>query len=320
MNIKKIISILLAGALVAGSAMALSSCGGDKKDETSSTTEATTEAETTAEKKTEKSDSPAYQELVDMGITNIDSLGINPVITHADEKAGFQLEAPKKGDEIAVIHTSEGDIKLRLFPEYAPKAVENFKKLAQDGKYDNNIFHRVIKDFMIQGGDYENMNGTGGTSSFGSAFEDEFCDKLFNLRGSIAMANSGADTNGSQFFINQNKSADIDASESMWTQVKNAIEQSGNTSDVLQMAINQFGYNSFFAADIVPDDVRKLYKKTGGNPGLDGQFNAVDRGHTVFGQVFEGMDVVDKIAAVKTESDKPVKDVTIKNIEITEYK
>ena len=98
---------------------------------------------------------------------------------------------PKDGEQIAILHTSMGDITWRFFPENAPKAVENFITLAKDGKYDNTIFHRVWDDFMVQGGDYEKHDGTGGTSAFGSAFEDEFCDTLYNIRGSVAMANSG---------------------------------------------------------------------------------------------------------------------------------
>lgn len=115
---------------------------------------------------------------------------------------GYQLDMPQKGEEIAIMHTSMGDISIRFFPEAAPKAVENFKTHAKDGYYDGLTFHRVINDFMIQGGD-PNGDGTGGDSIWGEPFEDEFSDTLFNIRGSLSMANSGPDTNGSQFFINQ---------------------------------------------------------------------------------------------------------------------
>ncbi|PWM07452.1 MAG: hypothetical protein DBX98_02925, partial [Clostridiales bacterium] len=84
-----------------------------------------------------------------------------------------QLDQPEKGEEIAVIHTSMGDIKVKFFPDEAPKAVENFKTLAKDGYYDGITFHRVINDFMIQGGD-PTGTGTGGESIYGGAFEDEF--------------------------------------------------------------------------------------------------------------------------------------------------
>ena len=96
----------------------------------------------------------------------------------------------------ATMKTSEGDIVLELFDEDAPKTVSNFKKLASDGFYDGLIFHRVIDDFMIQGGCPEGT-GTGGP---GYTFEDEFNDNKV-VRGAVAMANAGPNTNGSQFFI-----------------------------------------------------------------------------------------------------------------------
>ena len=96
----------------------------------------------------------------------------------------------------ATLHTSEGAIELELYPEDAPKTVENFVKLARDGFYDGVIFHRVIPDFMIQGGD-PTGTGTGGP---GYQFEDELNEHRV-VRGAFAMANAGPNTNGSQFFI-----------------------------------------------------------------------------------------------------------------------
>jgi cyclophilin family peptidyl-prolyl cis-trans isomerase len=96
----------------------------------------------------------------------------------------------------AVMHTNHGDITIELFDEDAPKTVENFKKLAGDNFYNGVIFHRVIKDFMIQGGD-PTGTGRGGP---GYTFEDEFNDNKI-VRGALAMANAGPNTNGSQFFI-----------------------------------------------------------------------------------------------------------------------
>jgi peptidyl-prolyl cis-trans isomerase B (cyclophilin B) len=96
----------------------------------------------------------------------------------------------------ATLHTNAGPIAVTFFDDDAPKTVENFRKLAGDGFYDGLIFHRVIKDFMIQGGDPEGT-GTGGP---GYTFEDEFNDHKV-VRGALAMANAGPDTNGSQFFI-----------------------------------------------------------------------------------------------------------------------
>jgi cyclophilin family peptidyl-prolyl cis-trans isomerase len=96
----------------------------------------------------------------------------------------------------ATVHTSEGAIEVELYPDAAPKTVENFEKLARDGFYEGVIFHRVIPDFMIQGGD-PTGTGMGGP---GYEFEDEFNDHRV-VRGALAMANAGPNTNGSQFFI-----------------------------------------------------------------------------------------------------------------------
>ena len=239
-----------------------------------------------------------------------------------EHEAGYQLESPDVGEEIAIMHTNMGDISMKFFPEAAPKTVENFVTHAQNGYYDGLTFHRVINDFMIQGGD-PSGNGTGGESVSGGKFEDEFSNKLFNIRGSVAMANSGADTNGSQFFINQSKDANFEMNELNWKQTYQAIcqAQSQGQLDAFLM-MNGSSYIRFYNTDIVPDDVKKLYEKVGGNPTLDGAFNALDRGHTVFAQVFSGMDVVDKIAAVETDplTNKPVKDVIIDSIEIIAFK
>lgn len=198
-----------------------------------------------------------------------------------------QLQAPKQGEEIAIIKTNHGDIKIRLFLEVAPKTVENFVTHAKNGYYDGVIFHRVIKDFMIQGGD-PTGTGRGGESIWGSPFEDEFSPEYHNLRGALSMANSGPNTNGSQFFIVQAKQID----PSLMEQMTSIGEEGGFSKAVV---------NS--------------YKKIGGTPWLD--FS-----HTVFGQVFEGMDVVDEIAEqeVDPKDNKPVEEIKIDTIEIVEYK
>ena len=320
MNLKKIISAVLAAAVITSSAVAMTACG-DKKTDTKSTSSAATTSAAS-----DKSVSPAVDDLKKSGI-DLSKCDLNPQITYAEnEKYGFQLDKPQKGEDIAVIHTTKGDITLRLFAQYAPKTVENFINLAKDGKYNDVIFHRVIDNFMIQTGDYENQNGTGGTSSFGSAFEDEFCDKLNNIRGSVAMANSGQDTNGSQFFINQNpvdnfkKNGGFEQMKKNWESVKSQIKQYATDSATIPQILKYFG-TSCYDADVVPEQIQALYNENGGNPSLDGAYNAGDAGHTVFGQVIDGMKVVDKIAAAKTdESDKPKKDIKIKSIEIKEYK
>ena len=192
-----------------------------------------------------------------------------------------QLE--RKDGIKATIKTNRGDMSFVLFPDIAPKAVENFTTHAKNGYYNNLIFHRVIKDFMIQGGD-PTGTGMGGESIWGAPFEDEFSSDAHNLYGALSMANAGPGTNGSQFFIVQAKTAP----ESMLEQME---------------ALTESGY---------PRECIDNYKKVGGTPWLD--FH-----HTVFGQLTDGADVLEDIAAVKTAmGDKPLYDVVIETIEITE--
>lgn len=104
-------------------------------------------------------------------------------------------------EQTVVLETNQGNIEIKLMPDVAPKACENFTKLVEKGYYDGLIFHRVIKGFMIQGGD-PTGTGMGGQSVWGKPFKDEFNDKAkFDSPGILAMANSGPNTNGSQFFI-----------------------------------------------------------------------------------------------------------------------
>ncbi|MFA5271827.1 MAG: peptidylprolyl isomerase, partial [Candidatus Omnitrophota bacterium] len=104
-------------------------------------------------------------------------------------------------DTIVVLETNKGKIEIKLMPDIAPKACENFIKLVEKGYYDGIIFHRVIKNFMIQGGD-PTGTGRGGNSVWGKPFEDEVSSSVaFNKPGLLAMANAGSSTNGSQFFI-----------------------------------------------------------------------------------------------------------------------
>jgi peptidyl-prolyl cis-trans isomerase B (cyclophilin B) len=196
-----------------------------------------------------------------------------------------QLQLPEKGEEIVVMETNYGTIKLRLFPKIAPKAVENFKTHAKDKYYDGLVFHRIIDDFMIQGGDPDG-NGMGGQSIWGKPFEDEFDVNYHNIRGALSMANSGPNTNGSQFFIVQNN----------------------NVGEDLIGQMTRVGKEGGF-----PEEVVKAYSKLGGTPWLDYR-------HTVFGQVFEGMDIVDKITAVKTDrNNKPLQPVVMEKVMIVEY-
>ena len=194
----------------------------------------------------------------------------------------YQTNLPADGEITATINTTLGAIKVKLFPEEAPKAVENFVTHAKNGYYDGIIFHRVIKDFMIQGG-CPKGNGLGGESIWGRPFRDEFTPKLHNLRGALSMANAGPGTNGSQFFIVQANTVD----PSLLMQMKEMPEE-------------------------FPVDCVESYEKLGGTPWLDYR-------HTVFGHVYEGMDVVDKIAGVPVgPNDKPNEDIKILSIDINE--
>ena len=110
-------------------------------------------------------------------------------------------KTPKSNNPVVVFETTQGNITLELFPRVAPKAVENFLALSKKGFYDGIIFHRVIKGFMIQGGD-PTGTGRGGESVFGGVFDNEYAPNVtFDKPGILAMANAGPNTNGSQFFI-----------------------------------------------------------------------------------------------------------------------
>ena len=180
---------------------------------------------------------------------------------------------------IATIKTNHGDMRIKLFPDHAPKTVANFIALSKDGYYDGVIFHRIIKDFMIQGGD-PTGTGMGGESIYGESFEDEFSEELYNVRGALSMANAGPNTNGSQFFIVQNQHLPYSKKE-----------------------IARGGW---------AEPIAEIYAEQGGTPHLD-------RRHTVFGQLADeaSYEVLDAIAGVETGAmDKPVEDVVIETIEI----
>ncbi|MFL2099676.1 peptidylprolyl isomerase [Desemzia sp. FAM 23991] len=177
----------------------------------------------------------------------------------------------------AVIRTNMGDITIKLFPEIAPKTVENFVGLAEKGYYNGIVFHRVIPDFMIQGGD-PTGSGMGGESLWGDSFEDEFSTEAFNINGALSMANAGPNTNGSQFFI---------------------VTASSTPANMVAQ-LEAAGY---------PAEIVEEYKNNGGTPWLDQR-------HTVFGQVIDGMDVANDIQGVQRGfQDKPVNDVVIEAIE-----
>ena len=198
----------------------------------------------------------------------------------------IQSQPPEPGDTIAVMETTMGTIRIRLFPQYAPITVENFVGLIEQGFYEGIIFHRVIPNFMIQGGCPQGT-GMGGMSIFldeegnPQPFEDEVVDELWNFRGALSMANAGPGTNMSQFFI---------------------VQSSDPIDEATAAAMREVGF---------PEEVIYYYSQVGGTPHLDG-FPSI---HTVFGHVIEGMDVVDAIAGVQTvPGDRPAEDVEIISI------
>ena len=194
-----------------------------------------------------------------------------------------QLEGYREGNIKGKIKTNMGDMDIILFPEIAPKTVENFVTHAKKGYYDGIIFHRVIEDFMIQGGDPLGT-GMGGESIWGKPFEDEFDVNYRHFTGALSMANSGPNTNGSQFFI---------------VTAKNNV-----TKDIIDQMRKAGEGNGF------PEEVVNAYEKVGGTYHLDGR-------HTVFGQVVAGQEIAEKISKVeKNAQDKPLNDVIIEKIEI----
>ena len=189
-----------------------------------------------------------------------------------------QLNEVNEKNPLVTVHTNLGDFTLELFLEVAPKTVENFVTHAKNGYYNGVIFHRVIEDFMIQGGD-PTGTGMGGESIYGRTFEDEFSREAFNLYGTLTMANAGPNTNGSQFFIVTAKQVPAQ----MLKQLKDG------------------GW---------PEEIVEEYAKVGGTPWLDHR-------HTVFGRVVEGMDVVLKIEGVERNAqDRPLEDVVIESMDV----
>lgn len=202
----------------------------------------------------------------------------------------YQYAMPEDGDEIAVIHTSMGDITVRFFPKYAPKAVKNFLTLAKQGYYDGTKFHRVIFDFMIQAGS-PNGDGSSGESIYGKGFGVEATPMLHHLYGALAMANTGQpNSNNVQWYIVHNTSLGV-------TYLGDQLKQ-------LQAQNNKLGYTK---------KVIDAYKVYGGAPCLD-------QSYTVFGQVIDGQDVLDRIGRIRTDAnDRPVEDIVVTSIEVTTY-
>lgn len=214
------------------------------------------------------------------------ALGITAAVLSTNQKSD-QMSEPKKGETVAEIVIKDfGSIHVKFFKEEAPKAVENFTTHAKEGYYDGLTFHRVINDFMIQGGDPDGTGG-GGKSIWGNDFEDEFSDDLQPVRGALCMANAGPNTNGSQFFI---------------------VQSEGKYDEQI---LKDYASNNGFE---YTEDALKKYADIGGTPWLF-------RAHTVFGQVYDGLNVLDAVAATQVDgaNAKPLADVIIEKIIISKY-
>ena len=238
---------------------------------------------------------------------------------------------------IVIIETDYGIIKVRLYDE-TPQHRDNFKKLVSEGFYNDLLFHRVIKKFMIQGGDPQSKNAVEGqqlgNGSPGYTIPAEFVPGLFHKKGALAAARMGDQVNpekessGSQFYIVQGEVLSSGRLDTIEMQKQNAQKQ-----DILrelfmphQQEMNQLRQNDqtafqerMYKFQIVADSIfeatpkytltpeqREAYSTVGGTPHLDDNY-------TVFGEVVEGLDVIDKIAAVETAAaDRPVKNVKMR--------
>jgi peptidyl-prolyl cis-trans isomerase B (cyclophilin B) len=189
-----------------------------------------------------------------------------------------------KKDEVVTIETEKGTMRFILFDE-TPKHKANFIKLTKENFYDGLLFHRVIDDFMLQGGDPKSRNAKPddnlGNGENGYRIPAEFNSKLFHQKGALAAArdnNPAKESSGCQFYIVEGRK---------WSK-------------------NELDKQAARAARKLTDEQRKVYETIGGTPHLDGSY-------TVFGQLIDGMDVIDKIASVeKGERDRPEKDVSMK--------
>ena len=208
--------------------------------------------------------------------------------TGEESSALLQFELPEQGDEIVVIHTSKGTLKVMLFPEIAPKAVENFVTHAKEGYYNGLKFYQIKPDKCLYTGD-PTGNGTGGESIFQDEdgrsvpFEDEYSMDLWHFNGALSMVNDGKEDNNNSRFC---------------------FVQSSNVSADMLLEMKNIGF---------PSDVILKYAGVGGAPWLDTK-------QVVFAQVFEGLDVLDAIAAVEVdENGVPKENVLITSMSVETY-
>lgn len=204
----------------------------------------------------------------------------------AYQSSELQFQTPQADAPVAVFHTTKGDIKAVLYPEQAPMAVENFTQLAQQGYYNNTSFHRIMQDFVVQGGDATGT-GTGGSTIWNNnPYPKEISDALHHYSGALCAAFSPDDSVSgmSQFYFVQSPA------EKLGSDLRTQLEEAGTRTEVLE-----------------------AYDAVGGLAYLDYT-------DTVFGQVYEGMEVVDSIAQTPVdENGKPTQEVLVESITITTY-
>lgn len=260
-------------------------------------------------------------------------------------KSGQKKDGNMEKETVLKIETSMGDIKVKLYNE-TPKHRDNFIKLAKDGTYNGTLFHRVIKDFMVKAGDPESKNAPKGkmlgSGDVGYTVPAEFVyPKYFHKKGALSAARQGDEVNpkkessGCQFYIVTGKvfndstllNMEQQKNQNKVTEAFNALAQK-HMKEIYKMrkANDQDGLYAlqdtlFIQAEaeaakqpdfhFTPEQI-KAYTTVGGTPHLDGEY-------TVFGEVVEGMDIVDKIQQVKTDrSDRPEEDVKIINVSVIE--
>ncbi len=239
-----------------------------------------------------------------------DETAIQPFDNIQKEIEFTQLDAPVAGDLVAIIETSEGTIKVKLLPEVAPKAVKNFVDHALNDYYDGVEFHRVINDFMIQGGDPEGT-GMGGESIWNTGFANEVNVRARHFSGALAMANTGMSaSNGSQFYLVDN----IPLGEQLLAELDLFATSQDMVLEHMHPDIegeeNVYHEGDLRVSDLFPLEVIDAYKIAGGTPYLD-------FGYTVFGQTYEGLDVIDKISQTETDdTDKPTTPVIINDVTV----
>ena len=260
-------------------------------------------------------------------------------------KSGQKKDGNMEKETVLKIETSMGDIKVKLYNE-TPKHRDNFIKLAKDGTYNGTLFHRVIKDFMVQAGDPESKNAPKGkmlgSGDVGYTVPAEFVyPKYFHKKGALSAARQGDEVNpkkessGCQFYIVTGKvfndstllNMEQQKNQNKVTEAFNALAQKhmkeiytmrkANDQDGLYALQDTLFIQAEAEAAKQPDfhftpEQIKAYTTVGGTPHLDGEY-------TVFGEVVEGMDIVDKIQQVKTDrSDRPEEDVKIINVSVIE--